>query len=250
MNGQHQILGADKLQDIQELKPESSGAIKLTPETKVLCIHRGRRELVDGRPVPINRRTPPPGYEQGDYSAGGYVGDLVDMFDSLHYCIKPGYFTIEYGAAKHFQARAVVPGSRNPELGSQVSFIAIIGATTPTAHGPKVSQPVDEIEQWDPFTDEECRTYGMAVEALDRANMTDPIDPQVDIVPTFGQANENAKLQASRVTSSGAAPARTRKATSIEGTGKSALANRNAAGTNEAIEQGRRDAAAQANGEA
>jgi hypothetical protein len=66
-----------------------------------------------------------------------------DMFDSGHYVIEPGYFTAPYGAAKHFQARAVVPGSRNPETNFQASFIAIIGVTAPTREGLKVLKPID-----------------------------------------------------------------------------------------------------------
>jgi hypothetical protein len=56
-----------------------------------------------------------------------FVGDYKDTYDGRHYVIAPGYFRTTYGAALHFQKRAVVPGSRNPETNYQASFIAIIG---------------------------------------------------------------------------------------------------------------------------
>lgn len=241
MQTQH-TLSTARVTSVQELKPQSSGAVKLTPETQVLCIHRGRRELLHGRPIPIDPRNPPAGFEDGDYSGLGYVGDVVDMFDSKHFFIKPGYFSVEYGAALHFKARAVVPGSRNPETSYQASFIAIIGAVVPDpVHGFRVTVAVDDPDQWDPFTDEECREYGMAVEALDRGGMLDAIDPSIMLAPTRGQANEDAKNR-SRVKSSGGG-GRNKAATRIEGSGVDVLNTKNAAGTNEAIRQSQADRA-------
>lgn len=182
------LLGTDRVGDIQDLKPESSGEVKLTPETKVLCINRGR--------------------------------DVVkDTFDSRHYTIEPGYFTCDYGAALHFKNRAVVPGSRNPETHFQASFIAVIGVVVPTADGFKVVLPVDHHEQWDPFTDDECREYGHAIEALDRDGMLDAIEDQVEIVPTPGTGGPKQ----SRVKSGGGKAAAKSRKPRIEGPGADKL---------------------------
>lgn len=187
MDTKQQTLDHGRVGDIQDLKPESSGEVRLTPDTKVLCINRGR--------------------------------DVVkDTFDSRHYTIAPGYFTCDYGAALHFKNRAVVPGSRNPETNFQASFIAIIGVVVPSDGGWKVALPVDQAEQWDPFTDDECREYGHALEALDRDGMIDPIDADVAIVDTPGTGRAKAP---SRVKSSGAGGG-SRKPR-IEGKGAEAL---------------------------
>lgn len=184
------VLSPDQVGEIQELKPQSSGAIQITPETIVLCVNRGREPL-------------------------------LDTFDSRHYKIQPGYFTIQLGAAKHFKARAVVPGTRNPETKFEASFISIIGVTVPTADGFRVAHPIDDPAQWPPFTDEECREYGHALEALDRASMVDPIDDDVEIVPTRGQRNEDAKNAAASRLKGGTGGRR--GPTAISGTGKDKL---------------------------
>lgn len=182
------VLSSDQVGEVQELKPQSSGAILLTPETIVLCVNRGR-EVV------------------------------ADTFDSRHYEILPGYFTIQLGAARHFKARAVVPGTRNPETRFEASFISIIGVASPTPNGLKILHPIDDSEDWPPFTDEECREYGHAVEALDRAGMVDPIDGQVEIVPTRGQANEDAKAKGASRLKGGKGGKGGKAATRITGTG-------------------------------
>lgn len=156
------VLSPDHIGEVQELKPQSSGALVITPETIVLCVNRGREPL-------------------------------EDTFDSRHYIIQPGYFSVQLGAARHFKDRAVVPGSRNPETRFQASFISIIGVVQPVKDGFKVTHPIDDVVQWDPFTDDECREYGHAVEALDRASMVDPIDGDVTLQHTRGQRNEDAK---------------------------------------------------------
>lgn len=208
------LLAPDQLGEVQELKPQSSGEVQLTPESIVLCVNRGREPL-------------------------------FDTFDSRHYRIEPGYFTIQLGAARHFKARAVVPGTRNPETRFEASFISIIGIAAPTPEGLKVVRPVDDPREWAPFTDEECREYGHAVEALDRVGMVDPIDPVVSIVPTRGQANEDAKAKGqSRLR--GNAPAG-RGATRIDGTGKDQLKPGNTE-PNEAVRTIQTDLARQAAG--
>lgn len=163
---------------VQQLVPESSGAIQIKPETRVLCIHRGRRLTEHGQPIPINPRLDP------NDPKTACVGDYTDTFDSKHYVIRPGFFEVEYAAAVHFRNRAVVPGSRNPETAFQASFIAIIGLVQQTATGMKVLKAVDDPPQWEPFTDEECAQYEVAFEALDRGSMVNPIEPDVQLANT------------------------------------------------------------------
>lgn len=139
---------------VQELVPQGSGQIALTPDREVLCVHRGD--------------TP---YE--------------DMFDGRPYKIAPGFFRTQYGAAVHFKERAVVPGTRNPETRYQASFIAIIGVVELRPDGTfTVLKAVDDPAEWTPFTEEERAEYQDAVEALDRGGMLNPIDAEVTIVAT------------------------------------------------------------------
>lgn len=197
--------------EVVDLKPQSSGEIAVTADTTVVCINRGREPL-------------------------------YDTFNSRHYEIPVGLFSVVLGAAKHFQARAVVPGSRNPETGFQASFISILGVVV----GNKVVHPIDDAVQWAPFTDDECREYGHAVEALDRASMVDPIESDVDIVPTRGQRNADA-VAAGKSRLKGGSGSRGRT-TSISGPGADLLKPGNTA-PNEAMRQIRADTARQAGGQ-
>lgn len=154
MNDKTHTIAAD--QGVQELVPQGSGAIALTPEQEVLCVHRGDEP-----------------YE--------------DMFDGRPYAIKPGFFRTQYGAARHFKDRAVVPGTRNPETRYQASFIAIIGVVELNPDGTfKVLRAVDDPSEWTRFTEEERAEYKDAVEALDRQGMVNPIDAEVTIMSTSG----------------------------------------------------------------
>jgi hypothetical protein len=166
---------------VQHLSPLGSGEIVLTADTVVLCVHRGRNRLdAEGRLVrqagQPKRRGDDPDQEPGvRMERIAYEGDYCDTYDSKHYIIGPGYFTTTLGCALHFKARAVVPGSRNPDTNSETSFLAILGVATPHAGGQKIVKRVDDVEEWEPFNDDECAEYGMAVEALDRRHMVDPI---------------------------------------------------------------------------
>lgn len=133
--------------DVKVLVPESSNGHELTPSTPVLCIHRGRKPF-------------------------------TDKFDGIDYVIEPGKFEIAYGAAKHFQDRAVIPGTRDPEVGSQQSYIGIIG--------------LDEPALCEPLTDEECERFGAAVEAIDRSTMISKEDRDVTVVKTGVRATRGA----------------------------------------------------------
>jgi hypothetical protein len=145
----------------------------------------------------------------------------------------------------------------DPETNSQASFITIIGIVQMKPDGAfDVLRAVDPPEQWAPFTDEECAEYGMAVEALDRASMIDPIEAKVTIVPTRGAANEAAKNR-SRVSGAGGKVQGNPRKPRIEGNTEVLNAGRaepgsgelGAAGDNEAIRQIRADTAARAAGQ-
>lgn len=164
--------------DIQHLAPQGQLETPLTPDTIVLCIHRGRRQLVEGQPVFHAQAARYANLGREPY----YVGDYKDTYDGRHYLIAPGYFRTTYGAALHFQRRAVVPGSRNPETQFQASFIAIIGiAEVHPGGGLEVVRPIDDRAAWDPFTDAECQEYEIAGDALDRGSMVNPIDREVQV---------------------------------------------------------------------
>lgn len=212
MQDQEITIGASA---VQQLVPEGSGSIQLLPETRVLCIHRGRRQTVNGVPVPINPRQDP------DDPKTACHGDYTDTYNGKHYIINPGFFEVEYGCAVHFRNRAVVPGSRNPETNFQASFIAVIGVVQQLPGGQmKVLKAVDPIEDWDPFTDEECAQYEVAFEALDRGSMINPIEDKVRI------ANTNRTLaggKPSRVRGGGGNGSGRNRKTSIEVTDRAAL---------------------------
>lgn len=161
---------------VQQLVREGVHDVQLTPETPVLCIHRGRR-LQDGD-TPVHHGNAAR-HRDGEREAY-FEGDYKDTYDGYHYIIAPGYFSAPYGAALHFQRRAVVPGSRNPETGFQASFIAIIGVVELVPDGGfRVLKAVDDQVDWTPFTDDECAQYEVAFEALDRAAMVAPIEKEV-----------------------------------------------------------------------
>lgn len=115
---------------VANLIAEGANAIVLTPTSRVICINRGRKPL-------------------------------FEMFDARPCEIPPGYFKVEYGAAKHFQTRLIVPGTRNIEVGGYVSYIGILGSEDGQIK-------VDDASLCQPFTDEELQTFGVKVEGLDR----------------------------------------------------------------------------------
>lgn len=164
--------------DVQQLVRQGIHEVQLTHETPVLCIHRGRRNTVGGDPVHHESAARHRDGEREPY----FEGDYKDTYDGNHYIIAPGYFMAPYGAALHFQRRAVVPGSRNPETGFQASFIAIIGVVEGQPGGGfKVLKAVDDQVDWAPFTPEECAQYEVAFEAIDREAMVAPIEKHVEL---------------------------------------------------------------------
>ena len=123
---------------VASLVPENADGAELTPATPVLVIHRG-----------------------------GHV--IHDKFDGIDYVIKPGYTTMPFGAALHFQARATVPGTRDENNVDQ-SYLGI----------------VDYDDPWmcTPMSDEALEAVSRSPEALNRAAMMDPADREVKIIRT------------------------------------------------------------------
>lgn len=187
MEGQ-KVLTTEQLGQVTDLQPESSGEIKLTPDTTVLCINRGRRQL-------------------------------RDTFDSRHYVIPVGYFTIPYGAALHFKNRQVVPGSRNPETNYQASFISIIGVASPHAKGLHIAKPIDDEVEWPAFSDEECDQFGEAKEAIDREGLG---EGAVEIRSVRGGGNAGV-IPGSRIKGGGGSGTGRGRKTEIVGEGKGKL---------------------------
>lgn len=132
--------------EVENLSVQRLNETTLRPTTPVVCINRGRK--------PLN-----------------------DMFDGVAVTIPPGVFVTEYGAAKHFQDRLIVPGTRNLDLGGFVSWIGIIGTEDRR-------QRVDPPEVCEPFTDEELQTFGEKVEGLDRGALANPADRDVKVMKT------------------------------------------------------------------
>lgn len=178
--------------EIQQLLPQrGTREIELNAEREVLCIHRG---------------TEP--YD--------------DMFNSVPFRILPGYFTVAYGAAKHFRDRAVVPGSRNPETHRQTSFLAIIGVVEIHSDGTfTVLRAVDHPDEWARFTVAEQAEYTGAVEALDRAGMVNAIVPAEELVIESVSGRKGgppAPGKGSRIKGGSAATPGRRGATALEAT--------------------------------
>lgn len=124
---------------VADLVPEDAKANQLGPDTIVTCLNRGRKPL-------------------------------TDMYDGRNYVVPAGYVRMPFGAAQHFQRRAIVPGTKNLEQGGYQSWLSIVG--------------VDAPELCAPFTDEQLTAFGEAVEAIDRSAMSDPADRDVVLMKT------------------------------------------------------------------
>lgn len=95
------VLAADDLP--VSLLPESKQQGEaLTPDTPVVIMNRG-------------------------------LGEIRDTFDAQHYVIGPGptKYWVPYGAARHFQERCIIPGTRALGAGGFQSYIAILGVDPP-----------------------------------------------------------------------------------------------------------------------
>lgn len=122
------------MSDVANLMVERLNETTLKPDSPVICRNRGRRPI-------------------------------EGTFNGEHIVIPPGLFRTEYAAAKHFQQRSVVPGTRNLEVGGHVSWIGILGSDDGRVK-------VDSEDQTEPFTDEELQHFGEKVEAIDRSALT------------------------------------------------------------------------------
>mgnify|MGYP001581463998 FL=1 len=120
--------------EVEDLTIARLNDASIEPTTPVICLNRGRK--------PIEMK-----------------------FDGRDRILPVGYFVTEHGAARHFQERAVVPGTRNVEVGGHVSWFAILGTTDKRI-------AVDPPEMCVPFTDEELSAFGESLEAIDRKAMT------------------------------------------------------------------------------
>lgn len=132
------------------LKTQTIEHTTLLPNSIVLCINRGRTEL-------------------------------RDTYDGVHVPIPPGYFETEYGAAKHFQRRLIVPGTRNLEVGGYQSWIGILGSADGRVKA-------DDAELCRPFTDEELTSFGEKVEAIDRDALSNETDRKVVVKRVSGSS--------------------------------------------------------------
>lgn len=179
--------------EVMHLTPQrGTREVALTPDVEVLCIHRGAEPF-------------------------------EDMFDSVPFLIPPGYFKTTYGAALHFRARAVVPGSRNPETQRQASFIAIIGVVEIHGDGSfTVIKAVDRQEEWAVFSAEEQVEYAGKLEALDREGMVNPIDRDVTLAGVGGLIAGKKPGPASRVKGSSGGNVSTSGGRAVGGSSKRA----------------------------
>jgi hypothetical protein len=111
---------------------------------------------------------------------------IVDKFDGRDYIVPPmpadvqpwewqeithtaSHWQVEYQVAAHLQARAIVPGSRNPHTGKTASQIGIL--------------EVDPSERCEPFTPEQLQAFGLA-EAIDRSAAELPSMRNVQVIST------------------------------------------------------------------
>lgn len=123
----------EELGDPLNLLAEGETSAALKPDSRVLCLNRGRR-------------------------------DLDSMFNGENKTIPAGLFVTEFREAQHFKDRLVVPGTRNLEVGGHVSWITILGSEDQRVL-------VDPVEMHVPFTDEELQTFGEKIEAIDRSSV-------------------------------------------------------------------------------
>lgn len=137
---------------INQVMPESAEGLELTPERIVEVINRGR-EIV------------------------------TEKWNGENYSFAPGRNHATYAVAAHAQNKAVVPGSRNVETGTYLSWLGITD--------------IDPPEACVPFTDEEIASFKGKPEAVERKGTE---------VRLVGTAEARAKLPgqgAGRLTQAG-----------------------------------------------
>lgn len=123
---------------VEALRRQDEKANRLTPESIVTVINRGREILT--------RKWDAEDYPLRPYTHAGGTADA------------PYLMTMPYGAALHFQRHCPVPGTRDPNSSTldAVSFLGILDT--------------DPDDACTPFTDEECQRFGQAIEAIERTD--------------------------------------------------------------------------------
>lgn len=121
---------------IQTLRKQDEKANKLTPDTMVTVINRSRETFV--------RKWDAEDYALLPYTHDGGTED------------RPFVMRMPYGAALLFQRHCVIPGTRNPDSNTLAaeSYLGILG--------------IDPDDACTPLSDDELRTLGHAIEAIER----------------------------------------------------------------------------------
>lgn len=121
---------------VEALRRKDDKANKLGPESIVTVINRGRESF--------ERKFDGEDYLLKPYTHNGGTDDA------------PFLMQMPFGAAMHFQKHCPVPGTRDPNSNTLAaeSFLGILDT--------------DEPELCRPFTEDECRQFGQAIEAIER----------------------------------------------------------------------------------
>jgi hypothetical protein len=133
----------DPAAHVVNLLPETARQDLLTPETPVLAVNRSPRAL-------------------------------KDKFDGQDYVI-PGHcqFMAPYAAAKHFQDRLIVPGTRTLDANGTQSYIGILG--------PLGGKRVDDEARCTLFDEHDQALLDRKVEGIDREALDDPKARKVEV---------------------------------------------------------------------
>lgn len=138
-----------ELTDVANLMIDRLGETTLKPDSPVVCLNRGRKEL-------------------------------LDTWDGNHIPIPVGYFRTEYGAALHFQRRLIVHGTRDMEVGGYQSWLAILGSDDGRV-------AVDHPDKCQPYTDKELQAFGEPLEGLSRDGRGDLTTVRTSIARASGR---------------------------------------------------------------
>lgn len=130
---------------VVNIMPEHARGTEMKPWTPVICVNRGPTRITDK-------------YDGNDYEIEPYM-----------------LFEVTYGAALHLQKRAIVPGTRNPDLNDpfRPQMISWIGI-----HG------VDPAEACEPFSPQQLEYFGEKVEGLAREMLPSPVARSAEVHAT------------------------------------------------------------------
>lgn len=130
---------------VVDLTPETTHRAAIQPTTRVVCVNRGPKRI-------------------------------IDKYNAHEYDIPPfALFEVEYQAAVHLQRRAIVMGTKNPDPNDptapqHVSWISILG--------------LDPEDACLVFSDAELARFGESAEGINRGAMADPGNRNISIVKT------------------------------------------------------------------